>query len=434
MSRFALLLPPALLLCLSCGEGTLEVQGNLNRVVGETVTLELVEGQDDFTGEMELVGSDRTKYDANQLGISLKNSRKLTFVIPGDVAPGQATARVNRINGGLPYDVPMGINRLALTMDGTGVLELLPLPPTTLAASSMSVGGGSGGLMSLSPRGGLLALFASDQLRLLSLGAKLKDTTAAISQKEGKCLMALNDGMLVGTTTQVIYLKLVSGKGMTRAKDFSLPGCTDIAVDNAGTTALVLSRWDSSGSGGTPDSDALTELTLGTSTSAAGNTLKVDSAPGATAVTLAGDGKSGIIADGPAIYGVTLKGSGQFAFTQLHWGFAAKPVSIASTSSVAQVSTQKVYVHALAESSKGEIRFVAHDKGKLKWIYQGLKQLALNLTTQGTPSAIAFGRRLDLYVAADRTLYKVNDLRGTPKIISLGLSTTNKITSLVVQP
>ena len=433
MSRPVLILLTTLLICLSCGEGTLEVQGNLNRVVGETVTLELLEGQDDFTGTMELVGSDRTKYDSNQLALSLKNSRKLSFVIPGDVATGQATARVNRKNGGLPYDVPIGINRLALTMDGTGILELLPLPLTTMAASSMSVGSGNSGLMSLSPKGGLLALFASDQLRLLTMGAKLKDTTAAISQKEGKCLAALNDGMLVGTTTQVIYLKLVSGKGMTRAKDFSLPGCTDIAVDNAGTTALVLSRWDSSGGGGTPDSDALTELTLGT-TSTAGNTLKVDNAPGATGVTLAGDGKSGIIADGPAVYGVTLKGSGQFAFSQLHWGFAAKPVSVASTSSPTLVSTQKVYIHALAESSKGEIRFVAHDKGKLKWIYQGLKQLALNLTTQGTPQAIAFGRRLELYVAADRALYKVNDLRGTPEIISLGLSTTNKISTLAVQP
>ena len=432
MRRFAIT-TLSVFLCLGCGEGTLEVKGNLNRVVGETVTLELLEGQDDFTGEIRLVGSDRTKYDTNQLGATLKNPRKLSFTIPGDVAPGEATARVTRKGSDLPYDVPLRVNRLALTMDAVGLLEILPLPPTTMTPGSMSVGGGKAGLMSLSPKGGLLALFASDQLRLLSLGAKPKDLTAPISQKEGKCLAALNDGMLVGTATQVIYLKQVAGKGMTRASDFSLPGCTDISVDNAGTTALVLSRWDSSGGAGTPDSDALTELTLGASPTK-GSTLKVDSAPGATAVSLAGDGKSGVIVDGPAVYGVILKGSGQFSFSQLHWGFAAKPVSVSSTGSPALVSKQKVYVHAMAETSKGQIRFAAHDQDKLKWVYQGTKQLAVDLTTQGTPSAIAFGRRLELYVAADRSVYLVKDLAGTPKIISMGMTTTNKITSLAVQP
>ena len=437
--------PPLALLALllltgtlfACGEGPLELQGNLERVVGETVTLELLEGEDDFNGKLELVGADRTKYPANKLNVSVKNSRKLSFVIPGDVAPGEATARAGRTNNDKTYDVGIKINRLALTMDGASLLEVLPLPPTSMPPSSIASTGGTGGLMSLSPTGGLVALFAADQLRLMTMGATLKDLSAPINQKGAKCLMALNDGMLVGTDTQVIYLKRVTGKGMTRASDFSLPGCTDISVDNAGTTALVLSRWDSSGGGGTPDADALTELSLGSSSSAY-STLKVDGAPGASAVSLSGDGKTAVIADGPALYGVTLKGSGQFAFTQLHWGIAATPVSLTRTGQAVEVSGQPVYVHAIAESSRNHIRFVAHDRDNLKWIYQNGKSagspLTVDVTSQGTPGAIAFGRRLELYVAAERAIYKVTNLRETPSITALGLTTTNKITSLAVQP
>jgi len=421
----------------ACGEGDLEVQGKLNRVVGETVTLELTAGEDDFTGKLELVGSDRTKYAANKLNVSKKNARKLTFRIPGDVAPGKATARAGRDGSDQTYDVGITVNRLALTMDGAGILEILPLPPTAMAPSNISPKTSGSGLMALSPTGGLLALFASDKLRLMSMGATLKDISAPINQKGATCLVALNDGMLVGTATQVIYLKRVASKGITRSGDFSIPGCTDISVDGTGSTALVLSRWDSSGGNGNPDSDALTQLSLGSS-STAYKTLKVDGAPGASAVSLAGDGKTAVITDGPAVYGVTIKGSGQFAFSQLHWGFAAVPVSATCTSTALEVSGQSVYVHAVAESSRNQIRFVAHDRGSIKWVYQeGTttgSPLTVDVTSQGTPAAISFGRRLELYLAADKSLYKISDVRKKPTITALGLTTANKITSLAVQP
>ncbi len=434
-------------------EGSLEVNGNLDRVVGETVTLELVQGSKSYSGKVVLVGSDRTLYDNSKLKVSVKNAKKLTFVIPPDVAQGEAAARVGyadeytpptdgffkplqdagqSVGGFNAYDVPLRINRLAMTMDSKGLLGILPLPPAPITPGNMAVGGGVSGWVSLSPDGGTLALLASDQMRLLSMSAKPKDISAPISQKGGTCLAALPSGMLVGTATQVIWLRHISGKGITRAKDFPLPGCQDISVSADGTTALVLSRFDSN-SDTVADADGLTELTLG-ATPIAGSTLKVDGTPGALAVSLAGDGKSAVIADGPSVYGVTLKGSGQFAFTQLNWGFAAKPVSLASSYSPVMVSGQKVYVHAVAETTSNLVRFVAADKGKIKWVFQGDKAQVVNLSTQGAPTAIAFGRRLELYVAVGTAIYKVKDLRGTPSVISMGLQASNPITALVVQP
>ena len=317
-------------------------------------------------------------------------------------------------------------------MDSKGLLGILGLPPATITAGNMSVGGGVAGMLSLSPDGGTLALLAADQMRLLSMGAKPKDLSAPISQKGGKCLTALPDGMLVGTDTQVIWLRRVAGKGITRAKDFLLKGCQDIAVDAAGTTALVLSRWDSNNDT-TVNADGLTQLALG-ATPNAYSTQKVDDTPGALKVSLAGDAKTAVIADGASVYGVTLKGSGQFGITKLPWSHTATPVDLAVTHSPVPVSGQRVYMHAVAETAKNLVRFVASDKGMLKWVYQGDKVQEVDLSTQGAPTAIAFGRRSELYAAVGSALYIVQDLAGTPKTVALGLNSANPITGLVVQP
>jgi len=411
---------------LSCGEGELEVRGILDRVVGETVTLELVEGEGEFSGKLEMVGMDNVKYTQAILKAAKKSPQKVTFVIPPDVAQGQARVLVHR-NQPPALVVPLQINRLAFALDIRGILEILPLPPTTMLRSTMSIGGTTGKL-SLSPAGDMLAALTKDQVRLLSVGLQPKNLATSISQSGATCLAALPSGVLVGTDSEVVLYLL--SNGIKQDATFAVPGCTEIAVDQNGTVAVVLSKCDTDADK-VPDSDCITHLELGLSPTASPTTT-IDNTPNATSIQLTQDGKSAVVVDASAIYGVNLETVISITFTKLAWGFAASPVDMARSSAPEEVSGQSVDLFAIAEGTKNAVYLVGIDKGDIKWVRSGNQQLVVSLPE--TPTQLSFGRRLDLYVASSAKLYRVEELWAQPKLISLGLSTTNPMVSLVAQP
>lgn len=426
-----------LMLCplAGCEEGELEVRGKLDRVIGETVTLNLVEGETEFSGKLSLVDAARTRFTSADLKLTKKSSRQLTFVVPPDAAAGKAAVEIGKQGETGAYNVPLQVNRLVLGLGTQGSLEVFPLPPTALKASSVSVGAASGaGQLSVSPRGGLVATLLGNQLSLFSLAAQ-PDKVAALAQT-GQCLAALDDGVLVGTTTAVLLYTRGAGKSIKQQVSFTVPGCRDISVDAVGSKALVLSRCDTS-KGGVPDADCLTEITLGTNLKE-GAPVVLDKTPSATHVSLALDGKNAVVADGDTIYGVLLNDPNGTAtaphkVSKLSWAYAgATPVALSRASRKERISKKLVDLFAVAESSKKLVRFVGIDVDMVKWVELGDNRLEVQLPD--APTGLSFGRRLDLYVSAARKLYRVKALQSNPQLISLGGGFSSALSALGAQP
>ncbi len=422
-----------LLTITACGEGDLEVRGATDRVVGETVTLSLLEGEPKFSGELSLVASDGTSYSASTLNRKKKSVTELTFVIPPDVAAGKATARVGKAGEDAAYDVPLHVNRLALALTVKGSLQVMPLPPTSLKFTSNKVAGSGSGdnLLSMAPSGGLVTTLAGGQLSLLTLGATTKDRVSPITQA-GQCLAAMDDGVLVGTKTGILLYALGTGKTIKQRGTFSVAGCKDISVSGDGSRAMVLSACDTN-TDGTPDSDCITELKIGTNLKE-GKAAVLDKSPSASHLRMSVDGKTAVVTDGGVVYGLVLDTSGgnTHKITTVSWTFTAKPVALARSHRKEKISGKLVDLFAVAESSKKLVRFVGIDVDRAKWVELGPSRLEISMSEE--PTGLSFGRRLDLYATANKKLYHIKALRSKPQIVALGALSNNGVAALVVQP
>lgn len=424
------------MLFLGCGGDDLEITGNTQRVVGETVVLELKEGDVNLSGQLELWAADGQRFTQTDLSVQKKGDNVLSFVVPPDVASGQARVRVlhDGEDQGGRYLVPISITRLALSLDAKGALEVLPLPPSTLAPQTLTVGQVTGtSRLSLSPGGGKLAVLAGGNVSLMTLSRKPKDLSASLSMPGGRCLCALADGLMVGSEGEVKLLGLIEGKGFTQKNSFAVSGCVDVAVDDAGTRAVVLHRCDADSDGA--QDDCITELQLG-ATAQVGNPVKLDGTPSAVAVRLSSKGESGVVADRDAIYGLwfgTGTGApGTVAVSTLPWAASASPVGLARTSGTTRVSDKTVHLYAVADAGQNRVVFASIDNQRANWVLLGDKPLSVPLTA--APTHVAFGRRLDLYVLAGGQILKVDHLQARPTVVSTGLTTTGTADAFVVQP
>ena len=417
----------------ACGDGELEVLGDLDRVVGETVTMSLLEGEPMFSGQLSLVASDGTQYSSATLKMKKQSVSQLSFVIPPDVAAGKATVRVGKAGEDGAYEVPLQVNRLALGLTQKGSLELFPLPPSSIKPSSRSVAGSntSGALLSMAASGGLVAALSGGQLSMLSLGATTKDRVSPITQT-GQCLAALDDSVLVGTKTSILLYSLGSGKTIKQLATFKISDCKDISVAGDGAKVLVLSHCDTKADG-VADSDCLTEITLGTNLKE-GKPAVLDSTASATHLAISVDGKNAVVADGDTVYGVVLDTTGGNTHTssKVSWTFKATPVDLVRSHRKEKISGKLVDLFAVAESSKKLIRFVGIDVNQTKWVELGQSRLEISMSD--VPTGLAFGRRLDLYATAAKKVYFIKSLRSKPTIVALGTLANQPISAFVVQP
>jgi hypothetical protein len=408
---------PSLLLAalalVGCGEPDLEVQGITDRVVGETVTLSLVEGESGFSGSVELRDAKGTSFPENGLRVNTVDERKLSFVIPTGIAAGPARAMVGRKDDGT-YDVPLKINRLALALNDQGAVEVLPLPPATLTPSSLPGVSATGGHIALAATGGEVAVLGQDQASRFALGQTPKAVGTGVEQKGGRALATVPDGLLLCSDTAVILLKFVQGKVTQTTTNVS--GCRAIAADSQGTRAVVLSTC-SIGSDPTLK-DCLTELDIGTSITV-GTPISLDDAPSAMLVRITADGKGAVVADQSVVYGVWLDNSTPPTAETL--GMMANVVDLAR-----------------GPSSVGDLFAVADADGK-RVVYFGFdnasfKKLTAESPLPEAPVALAFGRQSELYVAVGKKLYALDAEHPQVEASLLNVSAAGAIRSLVVQP
>jgi len=404
------------LLPTGCGEPSLEVRGTLDRVVGETVTLKLVEGKGGFSSTMELVDSQTVKYSSAALQVKKPEANELSFVVPAGIAQGKASARIDRDDSGEPYVVPLDINRLALALDDKGAIETLPLTPATLAPSAISSIDAAGGLISLSPSGGELAVLAKDQLNLLALGASSKPVGPGIAQTGGQAIAAVPDGVLVCTDSALLLVRI---KQSTSQISASITGCKAVAADSTGVRAVVLSTCDSDND--TNEEDCLTEFQIGSTISQV-NRFSLDMTPSATHVAMRSDGKGAVVADSSVVYGVWLDGVG-FTPVSVPWDQTAAVVGIDVTDS----SLGDLF--AVADGTSKQVRFLGFDSNA----NNDLKRV-FDTALPETPIALSFGPDAVLYVAAGTKLYSLNAEKPAEAPALASISSANPILFLQVQP
>ncbi|MFH1130514.1 MAG: hypothetical protein V1754_04215, partial [Pseudomonadota bacterium] len=217
-------------------EKDFKVQGALDRVIGEKVTLELERGEGAFTDDISLPNFDRT-----QLQIEKTSDKIVSFVIPSGIAVGETTVTVKTQGDPGQFEVPLNINRLMVALFDDFVATH-PLEPATLQPHDLQIQGGQ--KIALSPDGALLALLSNTKLRVFRLskdGFASKVFAAYVEDETGAiCVAAHNRGVLFATSEKV-EIRTIPAWGI-KEPDSSLPisGAKSIAVDDNGTFAVVL--------------------------------------------------------------------------------------------------------------------------------------------------------------------------------------------------
>jgi hypothetical protein len=415
----ALSLPAALALLCACGEPELEVRGVLDRVVGEKVQLKLVEGETGFSGEAELVDSEGTSFKAGALKIVASGEKKLTFSVPPGVAPGKATARVRRKGEDGAYNISLQLNRLVLAATSTGVVELLPLTPASLPVSTLSGLDASGGSLALSPGGGDLAVFSQGQVNIYGLGKTPKKITG-LQQGTGSAIAAIPGGVLIcvtdGGTPPTENLVAIKYEPSVSEVPKAFPGCQAIAADATGTKAVILHSCDTNND--SVKEDCITPLSISGGTISFEKEIKVDDTFSAQHVAMTSDGKAVVVADTDAVYGIWLSTGSRTSASGWPSGALVKGIS--------RGKSALGDLFAVADSYTKTVYFAAFD-------LQSLKKVS-DLPLSEDPTTLAFGRNAELYIAAGTKLYKTNAQYQNPTATLLGISSSNPINALLVQP
>lgn len=425
----------ALCAALSACSSDLEVKGETQRVVGESVIFELVEGEPTFANNVTLVDARGATYGSTELGLAAGGERKLRFVVPTGIAAGSAVARVQKKGSSgdeAYYRVPLTISRLAAALDATGRVELIPLPPSELKRNRTDKGDGADGALSLSPSGALLVAAVAKKVRLYDMGRVLEERTSVDLPGEGTALVALPDGALVATASTVERLQLAGTKA--KRTTLQLEGVQALDTSTDGSRAVALVRCDTD-SDAQADSDCVVPLSAKAAPPKAQTAVTLDSKPSAEHIALRSDGLAAVIPDQETIYGVDLSVTPP-KISQLPWrscwpsGAGTPPTSltvepVGVTRSSAEIEGQKNDLFAIADKRNNLVCTFGFKSGSLRPV------AATKLDEP--PTAIAYGRTTDLYVVAGDKLLELDAGRADLPAKDLKLETAAAVTSFAVQ-
>lgn len=414
--RLSSLLAASLLLC-GC-DTSLEVRGTVDRIIGERVTFELKEGESTFSGDVELIANDNVSFDAGTLKANQASERELSFVIPADIATGRAVARLGREGDDSVYEVSLQINRLAVALNGEGSVETLPLGSTTLEPALLRDLPGTVKLMALSQSGGEVAVVTETQVDLLPLGKPAQARSSAIEQPGVKAMAAVPDGIIVCTDTALIRLSYAGGQTSQTALPFN--GCQALDADAAGTRAVVVGSCNPGGP--LLAGDCITLFSLAESITQVRQD-QLDDTADATLISIQADGLGAVVADAQSLHGIWLEQDPP-KITSLPWKNPTQPVAMDSGPSSLGA------LFAVADANGSQVTF---------WAFNPTQENALwevdsKVTLPEAPTAMAYGRRSNLYIATGASVYKVlaEKHEATPQLESV--SPTNPVVSLAVQP
>lgn len=399
-----------------------EVKGNGSRVIGERVTLALVEGDSVFGGELTLTDARGGVHVGSALEAQLEDDRTLSFSIPRGTAAGAATAHAKQKGGG-EYAVPLTISRLAASLDSKGVVQTLALPPSTLGTATV---GESfvGELISLTPGGGTLVAQGQKGpqkgIYFFQLGKETKEY-ASIALT-GTCIAALPSGVMVGTPTSIQIYQYTEGKGIDAAGSLTIKNTQAIAVGGDGQRAVALAQCDTNADN-VPDKDCVISIDLSGGAPIKGPEVNLDDNLSAKLLAVRSSGLAAVVADGDTVYGIDFTAAPP-KLTTLSWS-GSKAVALAHSTTVIQSQDNDLF--AIADEISKTIRMVG---------FQGtaLAEIDSIITLDVVPSHLSFGRATDLYVSTGPKLLKVDASVKNATPVPLSQQLTEAPLSFVVQP
>lgn len=396
----------------------LEVKGDVQRLIGERLTVALLEGDEVFSGEVELIDARNTTRSTAQLLVQQEDDRTVSFAIPPATAAGPATAKMQKKGSEASYGVALTISRVAVAINDKGLVETLPLPPSTVAPATAEAGQ-TGQDLALAPGGDLLLSLASDDVVFWQL-RKTPTRAGSIALANTRCIGALPSGVAVGTSTSIQVYNLEQG-AVTTGPTLNINETVAIGVSRDGKRAIALTHCDTSGDK-LPDADCLVDIDLTVSPLKEVQTVVLDNQQGATLLAVRSDGTGAVVADDDKIYGVTFK-TNPAKISTISWA-GSKPAAIASRLTV--IESQPNDLFAVADSISKTVRMLGFKGTTL----QDVSEATLDVV----PDKIGFGRQTDLYVVSGTKLLKIDASRDPPVVTLLSQQLSSPPVSFAVQP
>jgi hypothetical protein len=405
------------LLCASCS-ADLEVQGDVQRLIGERVTVALLEGDDVFAGDVELIDARGTTLTTSGLLVAQEDDRTVSFAIPPATAAGPAMAKLRKKGQEASYNVPLTISRVAVSLSAKGDLGIVPLPPSSLEATTDSAGQ-TGQDLAMAPAGDLLLSLASDNVTFWSLKKKLV-SVQSLKLVNTRCIAAMPSGVAVGTSTSIQVFNFEQGT-VTAGPSVTIAETVALGVSRDGKRAIALTHCDTN-SDKLPDSDCLVDINLAATPPTVVQTQVLDNQHGATLLAVRDDGTGALVADEGKLYGVTFK-TNPAKVSTITWA-GAKPVGIAGRITVIEGQANDLF--AVADQTSKKVRMLGFKGTTL----QDVSEATLDVP----PELIGFGRQTDLYVVSGTKLLKVDTSREPPVVTPLSQQLAAPPVAFVVQP
>jgi hypothetical protein len=414
-----------------CGDG-LQVKGRLDRVIGESLTVKLIEGKPTFGAAVTLVDAAGTVFGADALRNRLISPRELSCVIPRGAQVGAARLRLPRQGTSAEYAVPLTVSRLIVALDQAGAVQVLPL------AGSVVSGGQVDTLLqvaqlSLSPDGGQLAVLTTPgdglphgQLRLYALAAPPRLLHTLDLEQPAPVVAAADDGVLVATAAQLMFYRADRENGLQTAWTVTLPQVQAVAVAAEARFAAVLTRCDADGDS-TVDADCVARVALDRDD--AGQQLSaftvLDRVPSAKLIALRRDGLAAVVADTQLVYGVVYGGPAPRLTAQAWDPSPAEPTSIDDAPSPIGD------IFAISDQRNGVVFVVGFNPAAGNDLSVVRRSPVLDIA----PVALSFGRGTDLLVATrDAGIFGLDVATGKSTDQPLVSGPPAGLRSLVAQP
>lgn len=431
-SRFALLVAATLLL--SCEAGPPRIEGVTTRVVGDTVTLRLVEGEANFApGDKiaRLVDSSAAVYTSDaeeaekRIEVLEQDRKNVVAVLPSGSAPGTAMLYLQREGAEAEFEVPLTIDRVSLTLTSGGTMALVPLPPAQLAPQAFAEQPLK--QISVSPDGRTVAFISGDEIGFADVGRATRDESSQqitrVKVANAKLVAALDDGAVVATNESVSVLKKTA-TGVDESK-LQIANARALSAAESGNFAVVLFACPSGGSGPN-DAACVVRIDLSSQEPSSGAAIVLEAPNTASLVAISRTGAQVAAPEGDQIHGVAFDKTPP-QISKLTWSDGANPISV--DRATATIDRERNDLFAVADAQGKRVRTFGFAEGILRFIQQG------DATFEIAPGPLSFGRGIELYVSSGGKLYAVDLTAGSkPSVTDTGVEVPSDAITLQVQP
>ena len=404
---------------LSACTGELEVIGKTDRLVGEEVIFDLIDGADGITlsGDVLLIDANGAQFEASALDAAF-DDKTLTIKIPVGVAAGEASVRIEQtgFDNNTDLIVPITVNRIATTITAAGMLSFLPIPPSPIAPFSQDIGP-RGADVDFSPDGGTIWVIANNQVQAFRTGSPPVARTpysapGAVSLSAGQNSAAVLQQDSTPEQTKIIFLEIGATGGSINDTVFQVPDAKRVALAATGTRIAVLTSCDSNNDSTREDCVVVINL----STKAVADPIRIDDTDDATQIAITPDGGQVVVADTRGIRAVDVSQVPAVvqSSAEIWSGSGGRPTAFSG------IDVAGNFAFVVADEANSELRAIGFDPTN-NFNLRGVQGYPIGLDIEPAHVAFAQGDQLLLF-AKDGRIQRVDAFPTPGAIETLSLN------------